>query len=57
MSIRITRIIVASFFFSNRDDYASGRKGWDSACKGRGRRRDRFPFDRFNFGSCHLLTG
>ena len=57
MSIMIIRVIVARVVFSNRNDHASGGKGWDSAFERRGRRRDRFPFDWLDLRSCHLLAG
>ena len=57
MSIRVTRVVVARVVFSNRNDDASRGKGLDSACEGRGRRGDRFPFDGLNLGRCPLLAG
>ena len=57
LSIRITRVVAASVIFSNSNDHASGRKGWDSACERRGRGGDRFPFDWLNLGSRRVLTG
>lgn len=57
LSIRITRVVAASVIFSNSNDHASGRKGWDSACERRGRGGYRFPFDWLNLGSRRVLTG